>query len=56
MNISYRLKRIEKEIESMKLDSKPRFFGSHEEYEDAYKNGLINANDVCFIEDIPDVD
>ena len=52
MSIKNQLDAIERRIQEQRLDSKVHFFDSHEECDEARKNGLIGDNDICFIDTI----
>lgn len=46
------LQSIEKHIRINALDSKVHFFDTPEDYEKAQRDGKIDTNDVCIIDDI----
>lgn len=54
MSILNAARRIEQQLAKKKVDSVVKFFDSHEEYQEAFLNGDIRKQDICFIDDVPD--
>lgn len=56
MSLNNRIERLKRRIDELDAGTNVKFFNSHQEYDEAFKNGSIKKNDVCFIDDIPDED
>ena len=50
MSIYKRVERLENIVKEKQLDSKIWFFETHEEFEQAQKDGKIGENDICIID------
>lgn len=55
-SIKSRVERMEKAAESLNLKSRVKFFSSYDEYKQALQRESIRENDICFIENVPEVD
>jgi len=54
MSLKRRIDSLEKEVESIEIKSRVKFFNSDDEYRTAFKKGKIRPRDICFIDDVPE--
>lgn len=53
MTLNSRIRQLQNKIAKRKIDSKPVFFNSQEEYDAALASGSVRDNHICIINDVP---